>query len=140
MLRKNKLTYLRHEGQERMLETWKYMLQNEELTQTQLDEMKQEPWFGLAVQEFQDHVEVRQEYLELIKTPEDLRKEAGVDEYLTTQRRRDRKTHQRAKHKRYQGGGFEASKAKGHGNDEADAQGRGESGSDSEADHPHARP
>ena len=42
------------------------MLQNEDLTQTQLDEMKQEPWFALAVQEFQDHVEVRKEYLELI--------------------------------------------------------------------------
>ena len=133
-------TYLRKEGQERMLETWKYMLQNEELTQTQLDEMKQEPWFALAVQEFQDHVEVRKEYLELIKTPEDLRKDAGVDEYLTTQRRRDHKTYQRAKHKKKVQGGFEASKAKGHGNDEADAQGRGESSSDSEADHPQARP
>ncbi len=53
------------------------------------------------MQEFQDHVEVRKDYLELIKTPEDLRKDAGVDEYLTTQRRRDRETHQRAKHKRY---------------------------------------
>ena len=94
-------TYLRNEGQERMLETWKYMLQNEDLTQTQLDEMKQEPWFALAVQEFQARVAVREEYLELIKTSEDLRKDAGVDEYLTTQRRRDRKTHQRAKHKRY---------------------------------------
>ena len=53
------------------------------------------------MQAFENHDDVRKEYLELIKTPQELRKEAGVDEYLTTQRRKDFKTNQRAKHKKF---------------------------------------
>ena len=71
------------------------------LTQTQVDEMKAEPWFEFEIQEFKYHAEVHKEYLELIKTPKQLREEAGVDAYLTTQRRKGHHAHQRAKHKKF---------------------------------------
>jgi len=94
-------TYLTTEGNVRELSTWRALLQNEELTQEQLDQMKAEPWFQVEVQEFQEHAGVREEYLQLIKTPKDLRRESGIDENLTTQRRKDHKSNQRGKHKRY---------------------------------------
>ena len=66
-----------------------------------LSSMKAEPWFELEIQEFKDHAEVHKGYLDLIKTPKQLRQEAGVDEYLTTQRRKDHHARLRANHKRF---------------------------------------
>ena len=63
--------------------------------------MKAQPWFELEIQEFKDHAEVHKEYLDLIKTPKQLREEAGVDAYLTSQRRKDHHANQRAKHKKF---------------------------------------
>ena len=72
-------TYLTTEKQERELSTWRALRQDGELTQSQLDEMKAEPWFEAEIQEFSDHAEVHKGYMELIKTPKQLRHEAGVD-------------------------------------------------------------
>ena len=94
-------TYLTTENAERELSTWRALLQDGELTQTELDQMKAEPWFELEIQEFKDHAEVHKGYLDLIKTPKQLRQEAGVDEYLTTQRRKDHHAKLRANHKRF---------------------------------------
>jgi hypothetical protein len=62
--------------------------------------MKAEPWFEAEIQQFRDHAEVHKDFLELIKTPKELRQKAGVDEYLTTQRRKGHHVHQRAKHQK----------------------------------------
>ena len=92
--------YLTTETQERELSTWRALLQDGELTQSQVDNMKAEPWLEAEIQEFRDHAEVHKDFLELIKTPKELRQEAGVDEYLTSQRRKDHHVHQRAKHQK----------------------------------------
>ena len=63
--------------------------------------MEAEPKFEAEIQEFRDHAEVHKDFLELIKTPKQLRQEAGVDEYLTTQRRKDHHANQRAKHQKF---------------------------------------
>ena len=89
-----------HEGAERCLETWRSLLANGDLTQEQLDEMKKEPWFEMEVQKFSHFEGASEEYKNMIKTPKDLRREAGVDENLTSQRRKDVSLANIAKHKR----------------------------------------
>ena len=51
--------------------------------------MKEEPHFSLMVQEFSNFESAAAEYKDLVKTPKQLRKEAGIDENLTSQMPKD---------------------------------------------------
>ena len=93
-------TYVVSEHDRRVLSTWQELLATGDLAQENLDEMMSEPWFALEVQEF-EHFDGADEYKKLIRTPKELRKEAGVDENLTTQRKKSYAVKQAFRHKKW---------------------------------------
>ena len=77
------------ESAQRELSIWRELLDNGQLTAEELDKMKAEPQFSFMVQEFSRFESAAEEYKQLVKTPKELRRELGIDENLTSQKRKD---------------------------------------------------
>ena len=94
-------TYLCDETAIRELSIWRELLDDEKLTRAQVDQMKKEPHFSFMVHEFSGFESAAAEYKELVKTPQQLRKEYGIDVHLTSQKPKDVSATNLAKHKKF---------------------------------------
>lgn len=79
-------SYHGEEGCERGLKAWEAMQAEGGISDELIQEWKSEPWFEMVVDDFKD-TEGFQEYKELMNTPKQLRKELGIDEKLTSQKK-----------------------------------------------------
>jgi len=79
-------TYWVQPGEKRDLAVWQQMLKDKSVSEEMLRDWRAEPWFELAVESFEG-VEGLDELGELMKTPQQLRREHGLDVGLTTQRK-----------------------------------------------------
>lgn len=94
-------TYWTEPGDMCELATWRNLLDDEQLTRDQLEEMRAAPWFEHTVQQFSYAEDFAADYKQLVKTPKELRRELGIDENTTSQLPKDT-TKQRFKaHKKY---------------------------------------
>ena len=94
-------SYWVESGHEEELSIWRSLLENEELSAQQLQEMKTTPYFECLVSEFSHFSDIAKEYKELVKTPKQQRAEAGLDVNLTSQLPRDQAAKKFQRHKRY---------------------------------------
>ena len=78
-------TYFVQPGEKRSLECWKDMLSKGQITEEELAEMNEEPWFEQEVLGFEG-LEGLDEMKELLKTPAQKRAERGIDKFLTSQK------------------------------------------------------
>ncbi len=81
-------------GQKRSLKVWIEMHSEGFLTDEDLKELQEEPWFEQAVSDFRG-LDGLEEYKDFLKTPAQQRIERGIDPKLTTQRRDKQKADQR---------------------------------------------
>ena len=91
-------TYMVKPGEQRSLAAWKEMRDSGQITEQEMSEWKDEPWFEMAVSSFKG-IQGLEEYADLMKTPREQRIERGIDPCLTSQRR-DQERAKRLKRKR----------------------------------------
>jgi len=78
-------TYMVKQGEKRSLEVWKKMVEDEEVTDEQVKEFQDEPWFEMSVSTFRN-IKGLEECADLLRTPAQQRLAAGLDPKLTTQK------------------------------------------------------
>ena len=78
-------TYMFEQGTKRSLATWEQMLKDGKITEEEVSEWRDEPWFDMEVSTL---VNVRglEECKELLQTPEQMRAARGIDPNLTSQK------------------------------------------------------
>ena len=91
-------TYVSGPGDKRSLEVWKELLAEGKITEEDITEWKDEPWFDMSVGTFQN-IEGLDECAELLKTVTELKVERGIDPNLCSQRV-DQEKSRRQKRKR----------------------------------------
>jgi hypothetical protein len=79
-------TYMVEQGETRTLEVWKQMLENNEITEADLKDFQEEPWFECEIQSFEG-IQGIEACAELLKTPAQQRLAKGIDPKLTSQKR-----------------------------------------------------
>jgi hypothetical protein len=78
-------SYHGDEGCARHLSSWTKMVEDGEATEEMIRDWQDEPWFAFEVNKFTD-LEGLEEYKDLMRTPQEIRKSLGIDEFLTSQR------------------------------------------------------
>jgi len=78
-------------GQKRCLSSWKEMLANGQMTESDFRELQEEEWFEMEISGL-DGIEGLEQYKDLMKTPAQQRLERGIDPKLKSQKRDGEKT------------------------------------------------